>query len=103
MIGLILIGVILFIIVVILGTAFWRAGNSDPYTYRRENASIAIWIVGVILSLAIISTGIVLNEQAQAEYAKYDAVEWYGVSYKETCNRISGNHGNCTVEDLGNV
>ena len=79
MIGFIIIGLIICAITVILGIAFWRAGSGVPYTFMLEKVSIAIWIVGVILSLSIIATGIVLNEQAQAEYAKYDAVEWYEV------------------------
>ena len=93
MIGFIIIGIILFIIVVILGTAFWRAGDNFPCTFALEKASIAIWIVGVILSLAIISTGIFLNEQAQAEYAKYDAVRWYGVLLED--------EGDSALEELG--
>lgn len=93
MIGFIIIGIIFFVIVVIFGTAFWRAGKEFLGTYFLEKASIAIWIVGVILSLSIISTGIVLDEQAQAEYAKYDAVEWYEVLLED--------EGDTALDELG--
>ena len=94
MIGFIVIGLIICAITAVLGIAFWRAGGvSSYYPFAFEKASIAIWIVGVILSLAIISTGIVLNEQAQAEYAKYDAVEWYGVLLED--------EGDVALDELG--
>lgn len=104
MIGFIIIGIIIFVIVAILGIAVWRARGNFPYTYAPEKISIAIWIVGVILSLAIISTGIALNEQAQAEYAKYDAVEWYGVLVEDECDSALDELGeNRELPDLDKI
>ena len=93
MIGFLIIGVLFTFCVVILGIAFWRAGDYVPTSYIFEKISASIWIVGLIISISIFATGIVLNEQAQAEYAKYDALEWYGVLLED--------EGDVALDELG--
>lgn len=77
----------------LFGIAFWRAGRNDLISYTFEKISVSIWIFGLIISLAFFTTGIVLNEQAQAEYAKYDAIEWYGVLLED--------EGDTALDELG--
>ena len=83
--------VVLWGLTVAIGITFVVTVANSGKGWRKVHSIINNGLF--VLSLIFLATGIVLNEQAQAEYAKYDAVEWYEVLLED--------EGDSALEELG--
>ena len=81
MIGLIVVGIVVLIGSVFVGRLFWDGEGCTFDKYMEPwlafRLALVIWIVGSATAITLITAGIIINEQAHAEYSKYEASQYF--------------------------